>query len=210
MVTPIVDPTTAGLIFIDVQPFFADLMYGPPEPTMARLEHLLLLARTFAIPTIATFEHPVTRNSWLPERLERVFPTDGQRFIKHTFNLCAEPEIRQAVQSLNVRQLIVAGAETDVCVVQSTLGLLDLGYQVFLVEDCLFTAEPNTGPALRRMEQAGAIPLTYKTLHYELKRSVDPEPFHLAWNVHYAGGEQRFLSPYDLPPVANVPAERVR
>lgn len=200
MAARFVDPTTAGLIFIDVQPFFADLMYGPPEPTMARLEHLLLLTRTFAIPTIATFEHPVERNGWLPERLARVFPNDAQRFIKHTFNLCSEPEIRQAVASLNVRQLIVAGAETDVCVLQSTLGLLDLGYQIFLVEDCLFTAEPNTGPALRRMEQAGAIPLTYKTLHYELKRSVDAPSFHLAWNERDAEGKQRFVSPYDLPP----------
>jgi hypothetical protein len=47
-----------------------------------------------------------------------------------------------------------------------------MGYEVFLLEDALFSEEPNTSPALRRMELAGAIPSTVKTLHYELRRSV--------------------------------------
>lgn len=194
-----VNPGSAALILIDAQPFFMDLMYGPQEPVLVRQEHLLMLADQFGIPCIATFEHPVERNGWLPERLERAFPAGGRRFIKHTFNLCLEPEIRQAVQDLGVAQCIVAGAETDVCVLQSVLGLIDLGYAVFVVEDCLFTHERNDGPALRRMERAGAIPLTYKTLHYELKRSVDPASFHLAWNACRNDGEQPFVSPYELP-----------
>jgi nicotinamidase-related amidase len=197
MVQHFVDPKRAALILIDVQPFFVDIMYGQREPVLARLEHMLLLADHFAIPCIATFEHPVERNGWLPERLERVFPESGQRYVKHTFNLCATPDIRQAIRDLGVEQIIVAGAETDVCVLQSTLGLIEMGYQVFIVEDCLFTAEPNDGPAIRRMEHASAIPLTYKMLHYELKRSVDAESFHHAWNRDR--GEARFVSPYDLP-----------
>lgn len=193
-----VNPGSAALILIDAQPFFLHLMYGPREPVLARQEHLLLLADQFGIPCIATFEHPVERNGWLPERLERVFPAGGRRFVKHTFNLCREPAIRRAVVGLGVEQIIVAGAETDVCILQSVLGLIEMGYQVFFVEDCLFTAEPNDGPALRRMERAGAIPLTYKTLHYELKGSVDAESFHLSWNRRH-GGERLFTGPYDLP-----------
>jgi len=200
MTTRFVDPRNAALALIDVQPFFVEIMHGPAEPVLARLEHLLLLAGTFAMPCLATFEHPVERNGWLPERLEWVFPPEGQRFVKHTFNLCNEPEILRAVKDLAVEQFIVAGCETDVCVLQSTLGLLDRGYQVFLVEDCLFTAEPNTGPALRRMEHAGAIPITYKALYYELKRSVDPESFYHDWNRRYGDGDGPFVSPYDLPP----------
>ncbi len=195
-----VNPGSVALILIDAQPFFVDVMYGPQEPVLVRQEHLLLLADQFGIPCIATFEHPVERNGWLPDRLERVFPAGGQRFIKHTFNLCHEPDIRQAIRNLGIEQLIVAGAETDVCVLQSVLGLIEMDYQVFVVEDCLFTAEPNDGPALRRMERAGAIPLTYKALHYELKRSVDVEPFHIAWNRRDNTMRGSFVSPYDLPP----------
>jgi nicotinamidase-related amidase len=198
-----VEAEDAALILIDVQPFFVDLAAVELEPLVARLEQLLLLARTYDMPTIATFEHPVERNGWLPERLERVFPPAplGQRFVKRTFNLCSEPEIRAAVEALGRRQLIVAGAETDVCVLQSTLGLLDLGYQVFLVEDGLFTAEENDGPALRRMELSGASPLTCKTLYFELKRTVAVPSLHHAWNEQYGDGAAPFVDPYDLPPV---------
>lgn len=37
------------------------------------------------------------------------------------------------------------------------------------MEDALFSSEPNIGPAIRRIEQAGAIPSTVKTLNYELR-----------------------------------------
>lgn len=69
-------------------------------------------------------------------------------------------------------QFAVAGGETDVCVQQSVLGLIGEGYQVFLLEDCLFSNEPHVGSAIRRMEQAGVIPTTVKTLAYELRQSV--------------------------------------
>jgi nicotinamidase-related amidase len=200
MASRFVDPERAALVLIDVQPCFIDLMHVAREPILTRIEQLLLLARTFEIPVIATFEHPVERNGWLPERLERIFPPDGRRFVKRTFNLCSEPEIREAVEALGREQMIVAGSETDVCVLQSTLGLLDMGDEVFLVEDCLFTAEPNDGPALRRLEQAGAVPTTYKTLYYELKRTVAIPAFHHKWNREYGNGADPFVDPYDLPP----------
>lgn len=199
MASRFVQPDRAALILIDVQPLFIDLMHGEHEPLLARLEHLLLLARTFEMPIIATFEHPVERNGWLPERLERVFPPDGGRFVKRTFNLCSEPEIRGAIEALGREQMIVAGAETDVCVLQSALGLREMGRQVFLVEDCLFTAEPNDSPALRRLEQAGAIPTTYKTLYYELKRTVAVPALHHEWNRRFGDGAEPFVDPYELP-----------
>jgi nicotinamidase-related amidase len=200
MASRFIDPERAALVLIDVQPLFIDLMHAAQEPILARIEHLLLLARRFEMPVIATFEHPVEQNGWLPERLEQVFPPDGRRFVKRTFNLCSEPEIRSAVETLGREQMVVAGSETDVCVLQSTLGLLEMGHEVFLVEDCLFTAEPNDGPALRRLEQAGAVPTTYKTLYYELKRTVAVPAFHHEWNRQYGNGAKPFVDPYDLPP----------
>ncbi len=36
-------------------------------------------------------------------------------------------------------------------------------------------------------------------LHYELKRSVDIEPFHFVWNRRDTAVDEPFVSPYDLP-----------
>lgn len=207
MSTTTVSPGSAALVLIDVQPAFVDGMAGSPEPVLSRIEHLLLLAEHFDLPCLATFEHPVETKGWLPEALEGVFPDRGQRYVKRSYGCCHEPEIRDALQSLraqSVEQLIVAGAETDVCVLQSVLGMLALGFQVFLLEDCVFTSEPEPGPALRRMYQAGAIPLTYKTLHYELTHSVGVPNPHAEWNARLGSEAARYRTPEALPPWKSV------
>jgi nicotinamidase-related amidase len=187
-----------AILVIDVQPFFMDgWMAGATEPLLARLEFLLGLATVYELPCVATFEQPVAKKGWLPKRLNPYFPAHGQRFTKETFNCCGESEIREALARLGRRQFAVAGGETDVCVLQSVLGLIGEGYQVFLLEDCLFSSEPNVGPAIRRMGQAGAIPSTVKTLHYELRRSVGE----VAPRDVFAEQcpELRMVEPEDLP-----------
>lgn len=162
-----------AIVVIDVQPFFLEgWMAGEMEPLMVRLEFLLALAMVYDLPLLATFEQPIETKGWLPERLEPFFPAHGQRHTKQTFNCCGEPSILEAIDSLGKSQIAVAGGETDVCVLQSVLGLIGVGKQVFLLEDALFSSEPNVGPAIRRMEGAGAIPSTVKTLNYELRLSV--------------------------------------
>jgi nicotinamidase-related amidase len=168
-----VDPSDLAIVVIDVQPYFLDgWMAGSAEPLLARLEFLFALATVYDLPFLATFEQPVEKKGWLPERLEPFFPAHGQRHAKQTFNCCGEPSIAGAIEGLGRSQIAVAGGETDVCVLQSVLGLIEAGKQVFLLEDALFSSEPQVGPALRRMEGAGAVPSTVKTLNYELRRSV--------------------------------------
>lgn len=176
MTTTTVSANDLAIIVIDVQPYFLEgWMAGETESLMARLEFLLALATVYELPLLATFEQPVEHKGWLPECLAPFFPAHGLKYTKQTFNCCGEPEIVAAIASLGRRQVAVAGCETDVCVLQSVLGLLREGYEVFLLEDVVFSSEPHTGPALRRMERAGAIPSTVKTLNYELRLSTAAE-----------------------------------
>jgi len=163
------------ILVIDVQPVFIESAFkmdsAAEESTLLRLEHLFMLASWKQLATIATFE--VAGNiskGLLPARLEKVFPESGYKLDKRYFGCMHESEIEivSLVSKLGVSQVVVAGCETDVCVMQSVLGLIELGYQVFLLEDCVFSSESNPGPALRRMYAAGAIPCTVKMLAYEL------------------------------------------
>jgi hypothetical protein len=168
-----VDLNDLAIVVIDVQPYFLDgWMAGESEPLLARLEFLFALATVYDLPFLATFEQPIETKGWLPERLEPFFPAHGQRHTKQTFNCCGEHSILEAIGGLGRGQIAVAGGETDVCVLQSVLGLIEAGQQVFLLEDALFSSESNIGPAIRRMESAGAVPSTVKILNYELRRSV--------------------------------------
>jgi nicotinamidase-related amidase len=197
------DPSDLAVLLIDVQPFFLDVAFpddgGGREALLVRLEHLLLLAGWFDLPVLGTAEHPVDRNGGLAPRLARVFPAAGQQFTKHTYDCCREPAVRAALEALPARQIAVAGAETDVCVLQSVLGLLRMGRQVFLLEDCLFTTEPYPGPALRRMIAAGAIPTTFKSLAYELTVSVDHTPWLDTWIDRDRPDVRPFPTSFDYP-----------
>ena len=172
-----IDRSQSGVLLVDVQPTFLESAFPENnerrEALLVRLEHLLMLVNWMELPLVATFEKPVSENGELPQRLEEVFPPHGQRYIKNYFGCTNQADILAGIRGLSRTQFLVAGAETDVCILQSVLGLLRLGYQVFLLEDCLFTSEPHPGPSLRRMYQAGAVPCTLKSAAYELVECVD-------------------------------------
>ena len=96
----------------------------------------------------------------------------GAHIVEKTRFSALVEGVKSALRPHNRPTVLVCGVEAHVCVLQSVLGLLREGYEVFLLEDVLFSSEPHTGPAVRRMERAGAIPSTVKTLNYELRLSV--------------------------------------
>ena len=195
-----VDPEKIGVLLVDAQPAFLDSMYGPKDPVLIRLEHLLMLADLLSLPLIATFEHPVETKGWLPERLEKAFPAHGKRFVKKTFNACSDPLVNQAIRKLSVNQFALAGSEIDVCILQSALGLLGMGFEVFLLEDSVFSSEPHPRPALDRMYRAGVIPCTFKTLFYELLRTVDREAWPKEARARIGFFPTEFFEVEKLPP----------
>ncbi len=198
MMQPRVEDIVIALV--DAQPAFIETMHGDPEPILVRLEHLLMFADWAGIPLILTAEHPVEVKGVLPERLERVVPKHARRFVKNSFNICGEPEILDHLLALRREQIVVAGAETDVCVLQSVMGLLQNGFHVSLLADCVFSSEPNPRPALERMQLSGAIPCTLKMLYYELKRDIEGSGLPGSWHQRKREFEGRFLPPEKWPP----------
>ena len=56
---------------------------------------------------------------------------------------------------------------------QSCLGLAALGYEVYVMEELIFSSTRNVAAALARMRDAGCVFMTYKMLYYELTASVE-------------------------------------
>lgn len=189
-----------AVVLIDAQPGFFRNVAGRdlPEPVAVRWERLLVIARCLELPTLATFEEPEA-NGRLSTACERAFPAHGLRYVKRTFDCCGEPDVAEALAEIGRAQLLVAGAETDVCVLQSVLSLVERGHVVFLLEDCVASSEPHTRPALERMYAAGAVPCTLKTAYYELMRAVtvsrDPRSAGPGWQALMA----EFGEPESLP-----------
>lgn len=172
MVKRITSDRCAGAI-IDVQDFFLSQLGSRPARTRmeTNIVNFARLLAYFRIPIVATLERPVHGKGSLPDALKRQLG-EAKPFEKDFFDLTKEKRIRDHLARLKKKQIVVAGCETDVCVLQSCLGLLDLGYQVFVVEDLLFSSARNVDAAIARMKAEGAVFLTYKTLYYELIEAV--------------------------------------
>lgn len=169
------DPANCLGAIIDVQEYFLNSQTSNQRDRIihATTQFVALLGY-MQIPELFTVEKPLTIKGSVPGQIMRMAETSGSYTMmeKDFFDLTKEKEIVAHIQSLEKRQILVAGCETDVCVLQSVLGLLSLGYEVFVLEDLLFSADANTGSALQRMRDSGAVVLTLKTLFHELLAAV--------------------------------------
>ena len=161
-------------IVVDAQPGFAD------APALERAVWLVTLARTLRVPVVATEEEPEVNGPTDP----RLVTPDTPVFRKPTFGLAGTPAILQAVHSTARPTAVLVGFETDVCVYQSAVGLLDAGLRVIAVEDAISSPGEMHARGLVRLRDAGVALTHCKALAYEWVRTVEgaralprPAPF---------------------------------
>ena len=159
---------------IDVQEFF--IQQAEKRRRVKIKTNAKNFARLFAyfrIPMLVTIERPIGRKGAVPPEIKRDLGRRASIFEKDFFDLTKESRIRKHLAGLKKKQIVITGCETDVCVLQSCLGLLNLGYEVFVVEDLIFSSSRNVVAAIARMKAEGAVLLSYKSLYYELIEAVD-------------------------------------
>jgi nicotinamidase-related amidase len=154
-----VDTSPVAVVAIDVQSvFFTTAQARNPAGVadrMARIAHVFELAGAHQAPVFITFEASETGDHALPPALATALPKTAQHFVKTTFAATGQARFLPAIAASGAHRLLVVGAETDVCVLQTMLGLRRAGYDVLALVDALFTEEVNDRPALRRMREAG-------------------------------------------------------
>ena len=170
---PLIAHDDCALIVIDAQPGF----YPPELPETDRAAWLVELAARLDVPVVVTEEEPEDNGTTDP-RLA-VSPAH----VKPTFGLAGTPAI---LADVTRPAAVLVGFETDVCVYQSAVGLLDAGRQVLVVEDATFSPGEMQARGLSRLRDAGARLTHAKALGYEWVRTVEgaavlprPAPFRL-------------------------------
>lgn len=169
----IVADQSCGVI-VDLQAFFlAQIDKKLSTRIRTNTSHFIRLLNYFQIPILVTLERPIERKGTLPNDIARTLTDRTPTLEKNFFDLTKEATIRSHLAGLKRKQAVVVGCETDVCVLQSCLGLMNLGHDVFVVEELIFSSTRNVAAAMARMETEGAVFISYKTLFYELLESVD-------------------------------------
>jgi nicotinamidase-related amidase len=82
----------------------------------------------------------------LPEFTEFVPP--AWVFDKTVYSPWFDGRLHAALQARRINALVVTGGETDVCVLGSVMGAIDLGYRIVIVTDAICSSSDETHDAL--------------------------------------------------------------
>jgi nicotinamidase-related amidase len=173
---PLIDRAESVLVVVDTQPGFVASAEPEAAPAAAALEQaiwLATIARLLDIPAVVTEEAPDREGATQPRLLERLGP-DVPVITKPTFGLAECPEIVHEILQTKRSTAVLVGFETDVCVLQSAIGLKDIGFRVAVVADASYTQTASEHEfGLRRMSQLGVEIVHAKGIAFEWMRTVD-------------------------------------
>ncbi|WP_282608140.1 hydrolase [Pelagibius sp. Alg239-R121] len=163
------------LLIIDVQERLAPAIFDAPRST-ANIIKLLTAAQRLNLPRLVTEHYPGGLGTTLAE--VAAFVSKEDVFEKIHFSSLAEPGFQERLQANGRRQLVVAGMETHVCLLQSVLDLHEAGYDIFVVADATGsrTAE-NASLAIERMRAAGIQIVSTEMVIFEWIHRVDIDCF---------------------------------
>ena len=139
---------------------------------MDRIRWLCRLAAWLGVPVVVTEEEP-DENGQTAAAVRAALAPGTVRHVKPIFALSACPSILEDVTRPGRATVVLCGLETDVCVAQSALGLLDAGTRVVVVEDAVAAAGAAHAQGLARMARAGVELLGVKGLGYEWLGTVE-------------------------------------
>ncbi len=162
---PLLDRDDCVLVVVDAQPGF---LPAAADQTTDCIAWLVAVAARLGVPIVATEEEPERHGATAV-----TLPADAPVLRKPTFGLAGTPEIVDAVRATGRHTAVVAGAETDVCVAQSAIGLHDAGFACTVVEDATFSPGEMHERGLARLAAEGIARNHAKGVTYECLRTVD-------------------------------------
>ena len=171
--TNLLDRNQALLLVIDVQERINSVMCD--QGHVSRIEALLDGGAALHIPIVATEQYPKGLGPTIAGIAERFA---DQPVVKDTFSCTREPAVRSAIEGLGRHQVLVAGIEAHVCVLQTAIDLLQAGYDVHVPHDAVNSRRPSDNLwALRRMEAAGVVVTSTESALFELLERCRTDEF---------------------------------
>ena len=171
-----IDRDASQLLVVDVQERLAPHVQAH-EALIARCEALVAAAATFRIPKLLTEHCPAQIGPVVPRLRERFAP--DEIFVKTHFGAADHAEFAARLQH-GRRQVVMAGIEAHVCVMQTALGLVARGFSVVLAADAVGSRalrQDDRAHALQRLREAGCVLAGTETILFEWTRSGDDTAF---------------------------------
>jgi nicotinamidase-related amidase len=162
------DRNSSALAVLDLQAKLVPAMFDP-QGVIRNARILLRLAELLRIPVILTAQYVQGLGPVVPEIIQSapgVAPIE-----KTSFGCFGEPGFfdRLKAQAPQARTLVLAGVESHICVAQTALGALEVGYLVHVAADAVSSrTRENWQIGVNRVERAGATISSTEMVVYEL------------------------------------------
>jgi len=156
------------LLVIDIQ---SRLLSAMPENTVEQVLKnsaiLLEAAEILDVPVIVTEQYPAGLGA-TDRSITDKLAVNTAILDKTGFSCFAADKFTQILEQSNKQQIILIGQEVHVCVLQTALELLHMGYQVHIVEDAICSRNTEHKLfSLQRMQQQGASITNHESVLFE-------------------------------------------
>ncbi len=126
---------------------------------------LLQAANLMQVSTLVTEQYPQGLGETLPELKQHFLNT--KPIAKIEFSACAEPAFKQHCHR-DITQIVLAGMEAHICVLQTALDLLNAHKQIFVVEDAIISRNAsNKTNAIARLRDEGCVIINTESVLFE-------------------------------------------
>ncbi|WNL39355.1 isochorismatase family protein [Halomonas sp. PAMB 3232] len=97
---------------------------------------------------------------------------------KQHFSITEEPAFMRALEKTGRRQIVLCGTEAHICVLQSALGFLEAGFEVYWLVEATLSRRPAEAELARaRAGQHGAVSISADMAAYEWLHRCDTALF---------------------------------
>jgi nicotinamidase-related amidase len=169
----VVEDTMA--VVIDFQEKLFPHMFDK-ESLLNNCSTLIQGLKTMYIPTLVTQQY----SKGLGETVEDIKLSlgDFEYTEKMSFSCCGEHDFLTKIKMQRKENVILLGIETHVCVLQTALDLIDLGFNPIVIHDCTSSRKLNDKQiAMERLKQEGAMVSTYESILFELCQTAASDEF---------------------------------
>lgn len=171
----LLDAARSQLVMIDFQQRLMPAINNA-ESVLANVNILLDLSGKLRIPVISTEQVPDKLGHGTPE----VRKASAQVLAKSHFSAVPDglPALLQTPLSAGRDQIVIAGCETHVCLLQTVLDLLSLDFELWVVADaCGSRHATDHDVGLSRIASAGATIVTTEMVGFEWLRDAGHPQF---------------------------------
>ena len=174
----LIDSSNSSLLLIDVQ-----TKLFPKILDNQRLENAILscleVFYTLNVPIFFSEQYPKGLGITVDKVLEKLLSYKAYKFEKTSFSCF--PTSSQSIkigQLLKLKQVILIGIETHICVLQTAVDLKEKGYEVFVIFEAVGSRKnKDKDLALTRMISCGIQVITFEMMLFELLRDSKNEHF---------------------------------